>query len=358
MKTIKTIKTWSIACACALVLCSVTTKAQDPSDMASFISAAPADASKLMTAYMTPVVKSLSYGLTGGWYHTAQAHKTAGVDVGISINAVFIPTSDNYFNPNTLGLKTISGFNNSTLGNTTQAPTVVGPNDKTTYTASYDPDGSGPYATQSVSFNGPGGFDMKRNIGFAALPAPMAQIGIGIIKNTDIKVRWVPAIHSGGTSVSMFGIGVLHDVKQYMPGIKTLPFDLSGFVGFNSISGSTSMAVSPPFNPTSTDGALDYKFNSWVFQALISKKFSVLTLYGGLGWATIATKVNVTGTYKITAAPAGTFDVKNPVTISLANSSPKLTLGMRLKFGPLYLNGDYTFQKYNAVSVGLGFSVR
>jgi len=190
------------------------------------------------------------------------------------------------------------------------------------------------------------------------LPAPMAQIGIGIIKETDIKIRWVPAIHSGQTSVSMFGIGIMHEVKQWIPGIKSLPFDLSGFVGYNSISGTASMAMSPGYNPSSTDGVLHYKFNSWVFQALISKKFSVLTLYGGLGWGTITTKVDITGTYKITATPAGSFDVKNPVSMNLANSSPKATFGMRLKFGPLYLNGDYTFQKYNAVSVGLGFSFR
>jgi hypothetical protein len=353
MKTKKT----AIIIALAMMLTTIIAKAQDPSDISSFISAAPEDASKLMTAYMTPVVKSLSYGLTGGWYHTAQAHKTAGVDVGISINAVFIPTSENYFNPSSLGLKTVTSFNNSSTG-TQQAPTVVGPNDNTTYTCTYTPPSNSSLGPQSVSFNGPGGFDMKRNIGFAALPAPMAQIGIGLIKGTDIKVRWVPAIHSGQTSVSMFGIGIMHDVKQYIPGIKSLPFDLSGFVGYNSISGSASMATPATFNPSSTDGVLNYKFNSWVFQALISKKFSVLTLYGGLGWATIATKVDVTGTYKITAAPAGSFDVKNPVSMNLANSSLKATFGMRLKFGPLYLNGDYTFQKYNAVSVGLGFSVR
>jgi len=307
-----------------------------------------------MTAYATPVVKSLSYGLTGGWYHTAKAHKTAGVDVGVSINAVFIPTSDNYFTPGSLGLKTITSFANNTTG-TQQAPTIVGPDDKTTYTSSYDPGGGvGP---QSVSFSGPGGFDMKKNLGFAALPAPMAQIGIGIIKNTDIKIRFVPQIHQNSSSVSMFGIGVMHDIKQYMPGIKSLPFDLSGFVGFNSLTGSTGLVLTSG-NPTSPDGNLTYKFNSWAFQALISKKFSVLTLYGGLGWGTIATKVNVSGHYTIQANPAGSFTVKDPVSISVGNSSPKLTLGMRLKFGPIYLNGDYTFQKYNALSVGLGASIR
>jgi len=337
------------------MLCAVTAKAQNVEDMSSFLSAAPADASKLVSAYMTPVVKSLSYGLTGGWYHTAKAHKTAGIDIGFSVNAVFIPTSENYFTPGSLGLKTITGFNNSTTG-TQQAPTIVGPDDKTTYTSSYDPGGGvGP---QSVNFNGPGGFDLKKNLGFAALPAPMAQIGIGIIKDTDIKIRYVPQIHSGSSSVSMFGIGVLHDIKQHIPGIKLAPFDLSGFVGFTTLSGNTGITMSAPANPTSTNGGLNYKFNSWVIQGIISKKFSVLTLYGGLGWGTIATKVNFTGDYHVTAAPAGSFTVTNPVSINVSNSSLKLTVGMRLKFGPLYLNGDYTLQKYNALSVGLGLSFR
>jgi len=352
----KPIKVFSITCACALMFCSLTTKAQNVSDISSFLSAAPADASKLMTAYATPVVKSLSYGLTGGWYHTAKTHKTAGVDLGVSINTVFIPTSDNYFSPNSLGLKDITGFTNNTTGSTTLAPSIVGPDDKTTYTAKYDPgQGIGP---QTVSFNGPGGFDLKRNIGFAALPAPMAQIGIGLIKNTDIKIRYVPQIHQSSTSLSMFGIGLMHDIKQYIPGMKLMPFDLSAFVGFNTLTGSTGLVLPAPGNPTSTDGSMSYKFNSWAFQALISKKISVLTLYAGLGWGTIATKVNVTGNYTISAAPAGSFTVKDPVTINLSNSSPKLTVGMRLKFGPLYLNGDYTMQKYNSVSVGLGLSIR
>jgi len=354
----KTIKTYFVACACVLMFFSMTVKAQNDKDMMAFLSAAPADASKLMTAYATPVVKSLSYGLTGGWYHTAKTHNTLGVDIGVTINAVFIPTSDNYFTPGSLGLKTIDtkngGFVNNTTG-TQQAPTVVGPDDKTTYTSTYDPGGGiGP---QSVSFSGPGGFDLKRQIGFAALPAPMAQIGIGIIKNTDIKIRYVPQIHQGSSNVSMFGLGVMHDIKQYIPGIKSLPFDLSAFVGYNSVTGSTGL-VSSSGNPTSTDGSLSYKFNSWAFQGLISKKFSVLTLYGGLGWGTIATKVNVTGHYTIQGAPAGSFTVKDPVTINLSNNSIKLTVGMRLKFGPFYLNGDYTLQKYNAVSAGLGFSFR
>src|SRR6185369_2510647 len=151
----KTKKTNTIVIALAMILITFAATAQDPSDMSAFLSAAPEDASKLMTAYMTPVVKSLSYGLTGGWYHTAKAHKTAGIDVGVSINAVFIPTSENYFNPGSLGLKTVTSFNNSTTG-TQQAPTVVGPDDNTTYTCTYTPPSNTSLGPQSVSFSGPG----------------------------------------------------------------------------------------------------------------------------------------------------------------------------------------------------------
>jgi hypothetical protein len=31
---------------------------------------------------------------------------------------------------------------------------------------------------------------------------------------------------------------------------------------------------------------------------------------------------------------------------------------MRLKLGPIFFNGDYTFQKYNMLSVGFGVAVR
>ena len=48
-----------------------------------------------MNAYLNPVIEGLSYGFNGGWYNTAKAHKTLGFDLGVSMNAVFIPTSKN-----------------------------------------------------------------------------------------------------------------------------------------------------------------------------------------------------------------------------------------------------------------------
>ena len=338
-----------------------TAVAQNQEDIAVFLNATGKDASKLIEAYLNPAVKSLSYGMTGSWYNTAATHKTLGIDFGVHVNLAMIPTSDNYFDPTKLGL---SSYTQYTPGNTTNpgkgAPTFFGPKDRTQYTI--DPDGNGP--APSSTLVGPEGLAVKDKIGFAGVPVPVAQLSVGIIKNTDLKLRFIPKTDAGQSSLSMFGIGIQHDIKQHIKGIKLLPFDLSVLVAYNSLKGETDLSYqntgdSDDYRPSSDNGMGEYKFNSMVYQLLISKKLAVLTVYGGVGYSTINTTVDVNGTYTIQATnPAPDFDIKDPVSISIKNKSMRFTAGMRLKLGPIYLVGDYTLQKYKMINVGLGFSIR
>lgn len=343
----------------------VITNAQNEEDLAAFLQAGEEDASKLMEAYLKPVVKSFSYGMAGGWYTTAKPHKSLGFDLSFTMNMAFIPSSDNYFNPNKLNLSatTYDGSrpnSSSSFDPSRNAPTIFGPKDQTQYTSSYDPDGSGPLGVQTYTFRGPEGFNVKKEIGVAAAPTPMIQVGIGVIKSTDLKIRFVPEQEFGNSSFKMFGIGVMHDIKQHIKGIKLLPFDLSALVAYNSVSGSTDFSNSDPTDgsPDSPDGVMDYKFNSWVIQALISKKIAVLTGYAGVGYSIVNSNVDVKGDYLIVPTSGTSFIISDPVAIDFKNNSMRLTLGMRLKLGPIYFNSDYTFQKYNTLSVGFGCSVR
>ncbi len=344
--------------------------AQSEEDLAAFLQAGEEDASKLISAYMEPMVKSLSYGMTGGWYTTAKPHKSLGFDVSFTVNMAFIPTAENFFDPTKLGL-TATTYNGArpdgssgAFDPTKKAPTIFGPKDETEYSSSYDPDGSGPLPIQTYTYRGPEGFNIKKEIGFAAAPAPMIQLGIGVIKNTDLKIRFLPKQEFGSSNIQMFGVGVMHDIKQHFKGIKLMPFDLSALVAYNSVKGSTDLSSDGSGGtPESTDGVGDYKFNSWVIQALISKKISVLTGYAGLGYGFVDTDVAVKGDYIIDPTPSSPasgdeFTSPDPVSIDFKNNSVRLTLGMRLKLGPVFFNGDYTFQKYNTLSVGFGFAVR
>ena len=177
----------------------------------------------------------------------------------------------------------------------------------------------------------------------------------------------MPEVEAGSSKVKLLGFGVLHDIKQHIPGIKTLPFDLSMLVAYTNIKGETDMTDaiggSGFIRPATGDNAphlLDYNMNAWLFQALISKKIAVVTFYGGIGYNTIKTTSNLKGAYTIdyTNPVVPDATVKDPVSLKFKNNSLKVTAGVRFKFGPIYLNGDYSIQEYNTLSVGLGVAVR
>ena len=341
-----------------LFLASLPAFSQNESDLVGFLNGGKDDASKLIGAYLSPIINATSYGMTSGWYHTAKAHKTLGFDLGVTVSAAFTPASDDSFTPSSLGLKTLSLT--SPAGPNATAPTIFGANTPTTYTGVYDPDGNGPIPGKAVTVNGPEGLNFRKSIGFSAVPVPMIQLGIGIVKNTDLKIRFVPEQKQGGSNFSMLGFGLMHDIKQHLKGIKRLPFDLSLLVAYNSVSGATSLVNSDPTDalPDNTDGKVNYKLNSWVAQALISKKISVLTLYAGVGYGAVNSTVNVLGTYTIDPSFPDSADLTDPFSAEYTNKSARVTAGLRIKLGPVYFNGDYTLQKYNALTVGFGFAVR
>ncbi|MEP2026184.1 DUF6588 family protein, partial [Reichenbachiella sp.] len=103
--------------------------------------------------------------------------------------------------------------------------------------------------------------------------------------------------------------------------------------------------------------------NNTSIQALVSKKLSILTLYGGLGYNIVSSGIKVEGTienYELTDIVTGEpYTVEDPVDFKYDGGSTfRATFGMRLKLAFLTLHSDYTFQKYNMLSVGLGMSFR
>ena len=335
------------------------TQAQNESDLITFLSAGEEDASKLMNAYLNPMIEGLSYGFNGGWAQTAKAHKTLGFDLMFNANAVFIPSSKNFFDPNKLGLQTTT-FTPDPSNPNGLAPTIVGPNYSSSYTTSMDIDGDG--TAESVTFAGPEGLDFKENIKVSGVGAPTLTLGIGIYKNTDLKVRWMPEVGSEDSKIKLFGLGVMHDIKQHIPGIKLLPFDLSVMAAFTKVQGYSSLEGEFENPDPSRQQEVRYEMNAWLVQAMISKKISVITFYGAVGYNAVKTTANVKGTYIVSYEDqSGTsIDVPytDPIGLSFKNNGMRATAGFRLKLAVICLSADYTLQEYNTLSVGLGFSVR
>jgi hypothetical protein len=260
---------------------------------------------------------------------------------------MYVPTSDKVYNVN--GLKQIElapGQTNFPNGN---VPTMFGSEDK----PKYQPKGS---TDPNEQFEGPGGVDLKKNIGMNALPVPMVQLGFGLPKGIDVKLRFFPKSKLGDDgSVQMYGIGVMHDIKQYIPGIKLLMFDLSAFVGYTHLRLDYDMSG----NVSGVNQKAVYEVNGTTIQGVISKKISVMTFYGGLGYNIAKSNLALKGGYDLnddgdTTDPSET----DPLDSKFAASGPRATAGFRLKLAVFTLHVDYTLQKYNTLSAGFGINIR
>lgn len=326
------------------LLSSLPSFAQD--DIDQLLNESIDDGRKLISAYVSPFMKSVSLGLNQGWYNTAKPHKIAGVDLTITVNAMTIPTSELFYDATKLGLEVVQ------LDNSSQdfplAPTIFGSENEPTFRYTDEDTGI------TETFQGPGGIDLKENIGKNWVPVPMAHLGFGLPKGTDLKIRFTPTIDLGDEgSLKIFGLGIMHDVKQWIPGIKLLPFDLSGFVGY------TKFKLETQFDSENNpDQKGVFEMNATTIQGLISKKFSVLTLYGGLGYNIAKSNLAMKGNYDINDNGQTDPNEVDPLDLKFAASGFRTTAGLRLKLAVFTFHADYTLQKYKCLTVGFGISVR
>ena len=320
---------------------SLNAVAQD--DLGNIIQGSVKDAEYLMKGYTAPILKIFGTGLNQGWYNTGKAHKIAGFDLTVTVSPIYFKSQDLvYYVDNTKLSSNIQLVNSSNVPTSGNVPTALGSDD---VTPRYRVVENG--VTTYVS--GPSGLGVKAALKINALPMPMVQFGVGLPKGTDLKLRFFPKTNFGdnNSSANLLGIGVMHDVKQWIPGIKNLPFDLSGFVGF------TKLKVDVGIDNSKPDQRGILEANATTIQGIISKKLSVLTVYGALGYNIAKTTVALKGKYDFSNG-----SITDPLTLSETVNGFRATGGLRLKLAVIAFHADYTIQKYNALTVGFGINIR
>src|SRR5690606_7528697 len=131
--------------------------------------------------------------------------------------------------------------------------------------------------------------------------------------------------------VRLWGIGVMHDIKQWMPGVKHLPFDLSALIGYTKMTSSYDLQG---LSDTG-EGKQELLLNAGglSIQGIISKKISVLTLYAGIGYNKTTSSVKVNGIFELEDDRI----LEDPIDMQFGEGSLRATAGFRLKLAILTL---------------------
>lgn len=318
------------------------------------------DAALLTENYLNPAMIGLMHSMNGGWYTTGKVHQKFGFDITISANASLVPSNAEFFNfiP--------SDYNFLSLPNgETTIPTVMS---ESTFETEVDvriPNGDGTFKVGSFTMPGGIGADLPLN----AVPSPMVQVGLGLPTKTDLKIRYVPNMSFGDDFDSgLIGIGLQHDITQYLGTMEKLPLSISVLAAFTTLNASYAINNEDfTDNVSVNNGEAEFRLNTYTIQAIGSLDFKIITFYGSLGYNGGKTTAKMKGDYTLTydvedsnGNVVGTVNesISDPLNLGFDINGMRATLGTRLNLGFFKIFADYSFQEFNTLSAGIALSFR
>ena len=341
-------------------------------DIANFMQGGTNDAQKLFKAYLTPYANILGTDLNGGWYNSAKVHGKLGFDITLTTSMAFAPSADKEFDINELGLESLT----LATGESNMTPTAAGKRDdgsRLEYNATIPSVGTYKLAD----------FQMPKGTGIGAFPLPMIKAGIGLVYGTEIMGRYVPTVENSGASIGLWGIGLRHDLKQWIPFLKALPiWNLSVMGGYTKLSSNADISFQPDIygndvtvvtTQSFDDQKLDLTFTSYTANLVASVNLPVICVYAGVGFSSTSTDLQLKGNYPILAVETNPTSpnfahkvirdsevITDPIDMSIDNvegtTIPRYNIGARLKFAVVTFHVDYTYASYSMVTAGIGIS--
>lgn len=345
-----------------LIGTSLKSFAQD--GVSALVKSGPADAQKLALAYLNPLFKGIGFGMNSGWYNSAKAKNLGKFDIRIQGSGAIVPSSDQSFDVTKLGLSNKTRVNGSAI-----TPTAFGDNKTGSLIELFSDD------NRKV-----GEFNMPNGIGINFVPSPQIQATVGIIKNTDVSLRYSPEIGKNGDfgSVQVLGFGVKHEItKLLLPGKteKIIPIDIAVAFGYNQIKYKYEVKTADQVDDSNSGQNLNQRvegtFSGYTFDAILSKKLAVFTPFVSVGYNTAKTDIGLLGRYIVrtdyqrfpgTQIPDQSKPIystfTDPVKIDqkdIAGVRSSIGFSLHLAFFRLY--GAYSIGEYSAFTGGLGIGI-
>lgn len=339
-------------------------------DAGEILKAGAGDANILLKNYLAPFGKGFGSSMNTGWFSSAGTHKKLGFDVSLNVGVSVVPTSGLTFNVDNIGLTTLERTSGSSV-----TPTINGDDKTDTELGIYF---TNPINDQQELLTE---FEMPAGVGFEYVPAPMVQASVGLIKSTDVTLRFVPETDLGDDlgTVGLVGFGFKHGLNQWIPGGGLLPVDLSIQMGY------TQLTMEVPFDVDPETGAdikndfavstwdnqgLDFEAKAFTFNAIVGKKLPFVSAYAGLGYETSETSIATPGSYPVTSVNNdynGVTETQtrkieaivDPIDITIGGeNSVRAFAGVQFKVAVFKIFANYTAATYSSFNAGFGITFR
>lgn len=353
---------------------NTTLKAQD--EIGKLISESLKDTKAVTKAFGGPFLKAIGTDFNTGWVNTAEPMTWGQFDIRAVGTASFAPDADLSFKPAAYDLDAAPEGGIYTDAET--FPTIFGePTEEEIY-------------VHAVSQSETGETEVKTDLpvetlGVKGAPMLMPQVNIGLPRGTQLMIRGLPPMDMPSyeelqrLETQYWALGFQHDIKQWIPSLRTNPFSWSVFFAYSD----AEMSLGGPFFSFNdlnriTDSDLaeptpvhDYTKQKLVFDTqgysmgtVVSKSYSFVTLFGGIEYNTAETEVRLDGQYpyvnyddEVEHLPE---DYPGEDKINVLEETGQMGINGGVRFRIWYMSitasGTYVMDGYSsaAVSVGVG----
>ena len=306
------------------------------------------DARILAEGYTAPIGKTLTYALNSGWATSAKTHKKLGFGLTIGGAAPFVPDVDQVFTPT--GLTSLSVPYGS-------LSTVFGEGGDQELNFSFSESVLGNEIEYEGKLSFPGG--LKDELALGTVPAPIVQASVGVVFDTDLLVRFIPTMEMQGSTFSLTGFGLKHNIMQYFGPLDKLPLNVSVLAAISKASFEYDLSDST-FGGNSTNRKMTFEADTFTIQALASIDLPIISAFAGLGYNAGDSQFNVSGDYSIDYGITGIGPriLKDPISIASDASGVMGIVGARLNLLFLKIFANYTIQEYNTLTAGISINFR
>jgi len=366
-------------------------KAQD--DALAILAGGTEDANKLLVAYMSPMGQGFSMALGQNWFNTANALKTLRFNVQAGVTMIQIPDQHKFFDPATLQLTTLKadGDNPNAVPTIAADRSAVSPKWIVTGTIQ---DSSIPGGVLSINYPAMG--NIFQGLGLSMTFAPYIQANIGLVKNTELSIRYAPTLDLStlgngiipenilSGKINFWGLGLKHELLQWIPVVKVLPFSLSLYANHSRMSYELDTRIEPSdFTNYSVEGiqvtnrtisgSQDFSKQQLFMEGratglgiVLSKKILAFTPYASIGLQNSSFSLAAKGNYAVrsglTPSPNNPANLteewtsrSNPLDIQIDSEQQlRMGLGLRFKLVLIALHAEaFTLGDFKGYSAGL-----
>jgi len=286
----------------------------------------------LADEYVSPAAEASVYQSSGGWYTSAKKKELWDLEISLQGNLLFIPNKSKDFLIDESSLKNLS-----IQGENANTPTALGGDNFIVLEGSIGDD--------TIEFDSPEG------INESYVRHAQIQASLGLWKGTSLIGRYSPKIRINKTYYHLFGLGVQHNISQWIPSLRESSFNLAGLVSYSLYSVSDNFSEVNFAGETLNSVVVDGK--SFMINLIVTKQIKKFKISSAIGLASSKFEYSLGGKGSI-LLPLLNGEL---ATLNESKSNFKADLGIDYRIDDFSINTMLTFGKYTNLIFGLNYNL-